>query len=142
MPFSRRDSRKLLRTLRRMMDQVFPGRALELSVSLVGESTMKKLNQTYRGRDEATDVLAFPQMTPVELMQNRTGRVEPLGDIAICVPVAEMQASERMGSVFEELELLAAHGVLHLAGYDDQSALGASVMAEAERRLLGRTFIE
>lgn len=127
-----------------MLRKVTPRRDLELSVVLVGEKEILDLNLRYLGKDEVTDVLSFPQMSPMELGQVASGgrrAVEPLGDIAICVPVASRYASERGSRVEEEVELLAAHGLLHLVGYGDESEEGAREMEVAEKRLVGRSII-
>ena len=140
----RREARRLKRSLARMMRNLLPGRDLEVSLVLADERETRRLNSMYRGRDETTDVLAFPQMGPAELRTSPSRKPpahEPLGDIVICVPVAERQAAERAATRFDELEILAAHGLLHLAGYEDETEDGAAEMEVAERRLLGRSII-
>lgn len=142
-PLPRGNIRRLKKSLARMLDELLPGKAVELSVALVDEDAIRRLNAEYLGRDEPTDVLAFPQMSAAELEAADCGAtsIEPIGDIVICVPVAFRQAAERNQIDFEELELLGTHGLLHLVGYDDATEDGASAMASAERRLLGRTII-
>lgn len=142
-PLRRRDVRRLRRSLSGMLGELLPGTAVELSAVLVGEEAIRRLNSRYLDRDEPTDVLAFPQLSAAELNALGGGgaSIEPIGDIVICVPVAARQAAERGMTRFEELELLGAHGLLHLVGYDDTTEEGASAMAVAERRLLGRSII-
>ena len=143
-PLRRGEMRRLKRSAARMLKELFPSGGLELSIALVDETEIKRLNSRYLHRDEPTDVLAFPQMSPGEIDDLAAGRraaLEPLGDIVICVPVAERQAKERGSTEAEELELLAAHGLLHLGGYDDETGESAAVMAEMEMRLLGRSII-
>jgi probable rRNA maturation factor len=127
-----------------MLEELLPGMEIELSVVLVGESAMRMLNSRYLNKDEPTDVLAFPQMTPGDLEELKTRKVgltEPLGDIVVCVPVAARQAVERGEAEVQELELLCAHGLLHLMGYEDETEEGAEGMAEMERTLLGRSIM-
>ena len=142
-PLPRGDIRRLRKSLARMLDELLPGKAVELSAVLVDEDAIKRLNSRYLDSDETTDVLAFPQMSAAELEEACRGGspIEPIGDIVICVPVAARQAAERNQTDFEELELLGAHGLLHLVGYDDATDEDASAMALAERRLLGRSII-
>lgn len=127
-----------------MLSGATPRRDFELSVVLVDEEEIRGMNRGYLAKDEVTDVLSFPQLTSGELSKPapaHSGAVEPLGDIAICLPVASRQALRRGVSVSDEVELLAAHGLLHLLGYDDESVEDAARMREAEKLLVGRTII-
>lgn len=128
-----------------MCDDMLPGKDLELGLVLVDESDIRELNSTYRGEERETDVLAFPQLEPGELDElppGGRGPGETLGDIVICVPVAELQARRVGWSLSEELELLAAHGLLHLLGFEDGTPEQRSQMAELEKKLVGRSIIE
>jgi probable rRNA maturation factor len=91
---------------------------------------MRELNRTFRGRDAATDVLAFPAGRPAVSDEPH------FGDIVIAVPVAARQARERGHSLARELALLALHGYLHLAGYDHEVDDGT--MRRLERRVARR----
>lgn len=103
----------------------------EVAVALVGDRTMRALNQRYRGIDRATDVLAFPAEPPGARLPRGAPRV--LGDIVIATGVARRQARDA-GEPFEtELRRLALHGLLHLLGYDHTRDNGE--MVRFERRL-------
>jgi probable rRNA maturation factor len=127
----------LRRSLKRMVKTLAPDDEVELSVALVGDGEICRLNREYRHVDDATDVLSFPQ--------DAFGREEPgplmLGDIVISVDTAAEQAGERGHSTCDEIELLAAHGLLHLLGYSHDDPQGAAKMAGAERMLLGGSII-
>jgi rRNA maturation RNase YbeY len=102
----------------------------ELSLALVGDAEIRKLNAQYRGKDYATDVLSFPAddefSAPVHL----------LGDVVISLDKTRAQAKERGRSVNEELAILLIHGIVHLLGYDhERSARDARIMARVERRI-------
>ena len=103
----------------------------ELSVMLVDDRTMRRLNRRYRGRDRTTDVLSFPQAegpagAPAGL----------LGDVVISVPATRRQARERGVRLAEEGDRLLVHGVLHLLGYDhERSEPDARRMRRRERDL-------
>lgn len=105
-------------TLRRVAQSVleqtgYP--SADVSLTLVGKTRMQRLNRTYRQRDYATDVLAFP-------MQDASQSPEAfVGDIVICVPVALSQASRFGNTPDEELLRLLIHGTLHLLGYDHET---------------------
>lgn len=76
---------------------------------------MRKLNRTYRQRDYATDVLAFP------MQEASHSPLAFVGDVVICVPVALAQATRFGNSANEEILRLLIHGVLHLLGYDHET---------------------
>ena len=119
-----RSGRRLLRVLR-LADA-------ELSVVLVSDREMRTLNARWRGRDRATDVLAFAQ-------REGTGRAPDglLGDVVISVDTARRQADERRAPLVREVDRLLIHGLLHLLGYDhERSAAEARRMQRRERGLV------
>jgi probable rRNA maturation factor len=138
------DRRRVKRKLAAMMEELAAGDRLELSVYLVGDDEMRRLNREYLGSDETTDVLSFPLLEPGELagVAASSGPPEPIGDIVINVEAAGRQAEERGHAIASEVELLGAHGLLHLLGHDHQEAGAAETMAEAERALVGRSIIK
>jgi rRNA maturation RNase YbeY len=102
----------------------------EVSVLLTGDSFIRNLNQRYRGMDSSTDVLSFPQEDPTVL-----------GDIVISVETAKDQAERANWPVASELALLAVHGLLHLAGWDDEEERGAYEMEIKTREALAAAAI-
>jgi rRNA maturation RNase YbeY len=86
-----------------------------LSLTLVGKTRMQRLNRTFRQRDYATDVLAFPMQDASQSSQAF------VGDVVICVPVALSQASRFGNTPDEEILRLLIHGTLHLLGYDHET---------------------
>lgn len=114
-----------------------------VTVALVGDAAIRRLNHTYRGVDRPTDVLSFPADDPYvgRVGLRRAGpRVDIerafLGDIAIAVNVARRQAREHGHPVGAEIRILALHGLLHLLGYDHDADRGE--MARVEDRLRRR----
>jgi probable rRNA maturation factor len=93
-----------------------------VTVALVGDTAMRRLNARFRDADYATDVLSFPADEPGQL-----------GDIAIATGVAARQARREVHSERTEWRVLALHGLLHLLGYDHERDAGQ--MARVERRL-------
>ena len=139
-----REARRLRRSLAKMMETLAPGTDLELSVSLVSDGEIAVLNQEHLGTAGPTDVLSFPLMTATEIAgvaQRHLAGPEPVGDIVIGLQTARRQAAERGVTASDELELLAAHGLLHLFGYDHMFPAEAEEMARQERMLLGRSII-
>jgi probable rRNA maturation factor len=103
----------------------------ELSVALVGDQRMRRLNHVYRHKDRSTDVLAFA------MRECNSPKTALLGDVVISVPTAQRQASEAGRSLDEELAVLLIHGVLHLCGYDhERSEQEAARMQRRERAIL------
>ncbi len=120
--------------LRRLAERVLAavGEAQsELSIDLVGDGRMRRLNRQYRKKDRATDVLAFAMresVSPVSAL---------LGDVVISVPTALRQAKEGGRALSEELAWLLVHGVLHLCGYDhERSDAEARRMKLREQKVL------
>ena len=88
----------------------------ELSVSLVDEDEMSSLHMQWMDEPGPTDVLSFP-MDEVKPHSAASGPAL-IGDIVLCPSVATEQAKVAGHSAQAELELLTAHGVLHLLGFD------------------------
>ncbi len=96
----------------------------EVSVAFVDNQQIKKLNNKYREKNEATDVLSFPIDD------------EMLGDIIISTRRAAEQAEEYGHSLKRELAYLTVHGMLHLFGYDHHSKEEKDEMRQKEERVL------
>ena len=99
----------------------------ELSLSLVDDEQIRKLNDEWRGKDKHTDVLSFPMNIPWGM----------LGDIVVSLPTAQRQAKENGLTLEEEFRFLVCHGICHCLGYDHKKKGDAYRMAGAERRMLG-----
>jgi probable rRNA maturation factor len=84
----------------------------ELSIRLVELEESAELNKTYRHKTGPTNVLSFPFESPIPM--------EPklLGDVVICVPIVEKEASEQAKQLEHHWAHLVVHGCLHLLGYD------------------------
>ena len=105
--------------------------ASELSVELIGDRRMRRLNRVYRKKDRTTDVLAFAMRESENPCQTL------LGDVVISVPTALRQAREAGRPLDEEIAALLVHGVLHLCGYDhERSEQEAARMHRRERSIL------
>jgi probable rRNA maturation factor len=127
------DSRALKRTAKRILEAAGEPRST-LSLTLVNDREMQKLNRTHRGKDRPTDVLSFP------LEPGASGGEERmLGDVVISVETARRQALDYAASIERELERLLIHGVLHVLGHDHEEKAERRRM-EAEERRLARTI--
>ncbi|MGB0993515.1 MAG: rRNA maturation RNase YbeY [Akkermansiaceae bacterium] len=91
----------------------------EVEVSLVDDETIADVHMRFMDIPGATDVITFNH-----------------GEIHISVETARSQAEEYQHDFERELALYVIHGLLHLAGHEDASELGASTMAEHQERIL------
>ncbi len=93
-----------------------PEKKIELGLHLVAPERSRELNKQYRHKDEPTDVLSFP----LDERGLKEYGILPLGDIFICLEVAQRQAEEMKIPLNQEMARLAVHGLLHLFGYDHE----------------------
>ena len=131
----------------RWLPSAAPARAAgDVSIALVDDRAIRRLNREFRGIDRVTDVLSFPsgpqpalrqQLGALRARSRSAGRRQPhLGDIAIALGCARRQAREHGHSLETELRVLALHGLLHLLGYDHEADEGQ--MQRVEERLRRR----
>jgi probable rRNA maturation factor len=114
----------------------------ELSLVMVGDRAIRRLNRDFRAKDQATDVLSFPQFEgKAELKALARGGAKnappiPIGDIVISIETASRQARELEQSAAARLRTLLIHGLLHLTGYDhERSAAETRRMFKREHEL-------
>lgn len=103
----------------------FPG---ALSVAVVGDATMRRVNREYHDTDAPTDVLAFPLAG--------AGDEEFAGEVIVSLDTARREAAAHGVETGAELMLYVVHGVLHLCGYDDHSLADARRMHERTLAIL------
>lgn len=107
--------------------------ASALTLLLTDDTHMQRLNRDFRGIDKTTDVLSFPAGDPLPEARET---IPYLGDIAISLPVAKIQAQTIGHTLIAELQLLAIHGVLHLLGYDHAQPDGKARMWSTQEQIL------
>lgn len=101
-----------------------------VNVMVTSSRELRRLNQQFRGKDQATDVLSFPA-----IRRQSNGFA---GEIAIAAEIAAHNARSLGHPAREEIKILVLHGILHLAGYDHERDEGAMAVKEAQlRRALG-----
>ena len=106
----------------------------EVSLSIVDKDTIHKLNKDYRNVDRKTDVLSFPM--DEEGFDNEGNPIILLGDIVICLDVAEDQAADFGHSLEREMMYLICHSTLHLLGYDHIEEDDKKVMRSKEKEVM------
>ena len=112
----------------------------EISILLMDDDDIRQLNKKFRGYNKPTDVLSFPQNAdedppiPGEII---------LGDIAISLDIAKIQAKEHGLKLKEEIILLLIHGILHLLGFDHEISEQEEIkMRNKTRELFKEIFPE
>lgn len=99
----------------------------EMTIRLVDEEEGAQLNQQFRNKTGATNVLAFPQRD-----------AQLLGDLIICTPIAIKEANAQGKSTLAHFVHLTVHGTLHLLGFDHQVPVEADKMEALEITILNK----
>jgi probable rRNA maturation factor len=137
------DEQAVARLARHVLDGMRVHPLAELSILLVDEAAMTELHEKWMDEPGPTDVLSFPmdELRPGHMSggADEDGETDPglLGDVVLCPPVAERQARTAGHSTADELELLCAHGILHLLGYDHAEPDEHKEMFGLQAELLG-----
>lgn len=114
-----------------------------VSILLVENEEIQRINREYRNKDCVTDVLSFPMLE----MKDGKFAVKPdeldmedgklfLGDIVVSVPKAIEQANEYGHKNERELAFLTLHGLMHLLGYDHESPPDSEIMEKKQEQIL------
>ena len=98
----------------------------EVVIRITDEAEARVLNNSYRGKDYATNVLTFPLTEEPYLM----------GDIIICAPVVAAEALAQNKSLEAHYAHLTVHGILHLHGYDHEIEAQAELMESLETAII------
>jgi probable rRNA maturation factor len=99
----------------------------QVNIVLVSDDDLLEMNRTHLAHDYYTDVITFTlEEKPLE------------GEIYISIDRARDQASEYGVGLYEEIQRLAIHGALHLAGYNDANSAEREEMRRLEDRYLSR----
>lgn len=106
----------------------------EVAIQLVDAAEGQAMNQQYRGKDYATNVLSFPADLPEGLPEDFD--FPQLGDLVICAPVVAREAAEQGKALGDHYAHLTIHGVLHLLGFDHVEEAEAEEMEALERQIL------
>jgi probable rRNA maturation factor len=118
--------------LRRLAQEILAGEGApertRIELVFLRDEPMARLNEQYRQRAGATDVLSFGYDEDALAAEEQA----PSGSVVVSVDRALQQARERGHPVAQELARLVAHGVLHLLGYDDSEARARQRMRRRE----------
>ncbi len=126
------------------MNQVLKENALpeetEVDLTFVDDAAIQELNETYRGITAPTDVLSFSQLETTEEEPEFVdlAGVKVLGDIVISLETGLRQSQEYGHSLKREIAFLTIHGLLHLLGYDHQTAAEEEQMFAKQTEILNQ----
>lgn len=104
----------------------------EVSILFVDDEEIRRLNDEYRGINEVTDVLSFPQFETIEDIRSQVYSV--LGDVVINLDRCKEQASLFGHSLQREIAYLTIHSMYHLLGYDHMDPVEKAQMRQKEER--------
>ena len=123
------DRRKIGAAARRILDRL-GYKGYELTVVLVDDREITRLNRQYFRRNRPTNVISFPMMdgTPVSV------RARMLGDVVISAETAKRDAEEVGKKGEDEILFLLIHGILHLTGYDHEGTKKERMEMEAKEK--------
>ncbi len=99
-----------------------------ITVRFVDEDEGRTLNNSWRAKDYATNVLSFPYETLPVLS----------GDLVLCWAVVVREATEQGKSVEAHCAHLIVHGILHLCGHDHEDAEQAAEMEGIEQDVMAK----
>ncbi len=109
----------------------------ELTIRVVDKDEIQALNNTYRHKNQPTNVLSFPYEgfdfdVPQEI------QLPLLGDLIICHDIVLQEAQEQGKSIKAHWAHMVVHGVLHLQGYDHIKDNEAEQMEALEIKILNK----
>ncbi len=102
----------------------------ELTIAIVGPTTIARLNKNFRKKNKVTDILSFNSQLPMHL-----------GELVICLKKVKAQAKENKHSAQVELGYLILHGILHLLGFDhEKGGAQARKMFKIQDEIFNRLY--
>jgi len=90
-----------------------------VSIVLITDGEMRKLNRRFLGKNKTTDVLTFGMEQEPDPSGSRS-----LGEIVISIEQAARQARTERHSLPAEIRYLILHGLIHAFGFDHESDQG------------------
>ena len=135
LPASARKPRDIIQVCRRVLNNEKAKLGGELNVVFLDRRRMRVLNKRFLGHDRDTDVIAFAYAEDPGPVKGG----KPFGDIFISAFQARRQAAQQAHPALTEVLFLAAHGTLHLLGYDDATSRQRAAMFRKQEHALPKT---
>ena len=93
------------------------GKNISVSLAIVSKAEIKKLNKTYRKKNETTDVLSFAEYKSSKALKRTKSKEIFLGELILCYADIKEYSKKRGLVLKRELAVVFAHGILHLLGF-------------------------
>lgn len=106
----------------------------EVALALSDDAELHALNKAFRGQDKATNVLSFP--VPIARGEQLSCAERFLGDVALAIETLRKEALELAIPLEHHFQHLVVHGLLHILGYDHETAADAEIMEDLEVLIL------
>lgn len=119
----------LFRRVVRQILEEYGFRRGQVTVAVVNDRAIQRLNRLFLQEDEPTDVLSFP-------LEKSSGSIE--AEIIVSSDTAYRHAQDYGNDPFAELLLYVIHGTLHLVGFDDHRPADRARMRVQEKHYLRR----
>jgi probable rRNA maturation factor len=121
--------RQLKKVAERILSALGCPEGTELSISIVGDRSIRRINREYLAKDHPTNVISFSQQEG-----DGSGMApDMLGDVIISAETSAREAEQGGLQPFDRLSFLLLHGILHLCGYDHERS-GESEAARMEKK--------
>ena len=101
-----------------------------INIIVVPLEEMTTLNQAYRDKEGATDILTFPYRDTVEKS------TDIAGEIYLCLEKIQFYALERWTAYEEQLKYIIVHGLVHMMGYDHETEKESKEMEKVEEKII------
>lgn len=109
---------------------------VQITVRIVEEKEICQLNENFRHKVGATNVLSFPFVPPPGIPEGET--LSSLGDLVVCAAVVNKEAGDQGKDIIAHWAHMIIHGTLHLLGYNhmnneeafEMESLETSIMSE------------
>jgi len=86
---------------------------LDISLAVVSEREIRKINRIYRKKDRVTDVISFSDYC----VEKKSKSKEFFCELIICYPYIKRSAAEDRIKISKEMAYVISHGVLHIIGF-------------------------
>ncbi len=126
---------RLLKTLSERISEILNERNGKISLIIVDDEKIHKINKEYRGFDKPTDVISFEYMKDASAIHGGNNIV--VGDIFISLDTAKKQAKDHDHPLQKELGILFGHGLLHVLGFDHNDDEEEEEMEKWAKKILG-----
>lgn len=99
----------------------------QVTIQFVSEKEISKVHEDFFDDPTETDCITFPVDPP-----GTDSPFHVLGEVFVCPKVAMLYAQDNNIDSYEETSRYVVHGILHLAGYEDETKAAAKKMKAEE----------